>query len=294
MFLPCCGSLLVLLAFPKATVVNPETGRPIQVHGATFTQLLQAGGWVYHQKELQPIAAGYAHKEEHANATTEAWYGLEPTGGNHDLLFVYKPPHLLSVPGRTQPACLMTRIQQDYPSARLCHRLDRDTSGVMVVALTAAAHREISQQFERRETRKTYTCLVAGHVARDSDVIDLPIGKQKTQQGYNRWVIGGEKPRAAQTRYTVDQRFTLNNGFAYTRVVVEPLTGRGQQIRLHLHSLGHALLGDTLHAPEDIAAMTPRLCLHATTLAVATSGEWNGRDAAATTTMVQAHAPSPF
>jgi tRNA pseudouridine32 synthase/23S rRNA pseudouridine746 synthase len=163
----------------------------------------------------------------------------------------------------------------------------------MVVALTAAAHRDISKQFEQRETRKTYTCLVAGHVSLDTDVIDLPIGKQKSLEGYNRWVIGGEKPRPAQTRYTVDERFTLE-GFEYTRVLVEPMSGRGQQIRLHMQALGHALLGDTLHAPDDISDMTPRLCLHATTLAVTVGGGMDGSDAVTTTTPVQASAPSPF
>ena len=136
----------------------------------------------------------------------------------------------------------------------------------MVLALNSQVHRHVSKQFETRQTTKVYTALVAGHLEQDNGTIDLPIGKAMTEEGYNRWVIGGTKPRAATTRWQVEARLQ-RDGLCYTRVRVQPLTGRGQQIRLHMQAIGHALLGDTLHAPSsDIAKATPRLCLHATEL----------------------------
>lgn len=183
-------------------------------------------------------------------------------------MLVDKPSGILTVPGRTESDCLLSRIQESYPHAKVCHRLDRDTSGVMAVALEAMIHRDISQQFETRQTTKWYTALVAGHVQKEHGTIDLPIGKTLTEGGYNRWVIGGSKSRQAQTEWNVEARMQLSKdyGFEYTRVRLRPLTGRGHQIRLHMQAIGHPLLGDTLHAPVDVATATPRLCLHATKL----------------------------
>lgn len=204
-------------------------------------------------------------------------------------MFVHKPSGLLTTPGKDQPDCLISRVVsssscQYASAARVCHRLDRDTSGVLVLALNAPMHAHTSKLFETRQTTKVYTALVAGHVSDDEGVVNLPIGKQRTDQGFNKWVIGGDKPRDAVTEYKVDKRFRLeSDGFCYTRILVKPVTGRGQQIRLHMQALGHPLLGDTLHAPPLVATATPRLCLHATRLAFDLNG-----------TLLEATAPCPF
>ena len=305
------------LSTTRRTVINPETKRPIKVQGPTFSALLREGGYVYHNDKLHPIIPGHYPEP----ILSQKWTRVEPAwshdddndddgaSSNHDeqhsanldddnetpvhklgLLFVNKPSGLLTVPGREQPDCLIQRIITEGlfpPQAKVCHRLDRDTSGVMVVALDADMHRQVSKLFETRQVTKIYTALVAGHLEQDAGTIDLPIGKAATAQGYNRWVIGGTAPRTATTTWHVQARLQRND-LAYTRVQLQPLTGRGQQIRLHMQAMGHALLGDTLHATssrhDDIATATPRLCLHATQLAFTLDDG----------TRVEATVPPPF
>jgi len=95
---------------------------------------------------------------------------------DHELLAVNKPSGLLSVPGRGPllEDCLITRIQADYPSALLVHRLDRDTSGVMVFALSAHAQRHLGLQFEKRQSQKTYVARVMGQVECDEELLTCP------------------------------------------------------------------------------------------------------------------------
>ena len=253
------------------------------MNGPAFRRCLETG-YIHHDDALHKIQPG---KYPEAILSTN-WKRIESasldtvTTGKEELLFVHKPSGLLTIPGRSQTDCLISRVQEEYPQARVCHRLDRDTSGVMAIALNAKIHSEISQQFETRQTTKIYTALVAGHIKEEQGIVDLPIGKAMTDEGYNRWVIGGTKPRDAQTEWKVESRLQLQ-GFCYTRVLVRPLTGRGQQIRLHMKAIGHPLLGDTLHAPDQLATATPRLCLHATKLGFQIHG-----------VPVEASIPSPF
>lgn len=202
-----------------------------------------------------------------------------------ELIFVHKPSGLHCVPPRdvTQPS-LATTIQHTYgATAKTCHRLDRDTSGIVLFGLSPDAHTAISRQFEDRTTSKTYLALVAGHPAEDCGTVDLAIGKQKTPEGFHRWATlsTGDndsdtdadilKPREAITKWKVQERFTVE-GARFARVELEPQTGRGHQLRLHMKAIGHPLLGDTLHAPDAVAHCAPRLCLHAYRLQV----DWNG------------------
>ncbi len=95
---------------------------------------------------------------------------------DHELLFVDKPSGLLSVPGKGEHLadCLIARIQAVFPEALLVHRLDRDTSGVMVFALTPHAQRHLGLQFEKRQTKKTYLARVFGRVEEREGTVDLP------------------------------------------------------------------------------------------------------------------------
>jgi tRNA pseudouridine32 synthase/23S rRNA pseudouridine746 synthase len=202
------------------------------------------------------------------------------------LLFVNKPSGLHCVPPRDLSFdSLSSQVSSSlHCHAKPCHRLDRDTSGLVIFGITADAHRDISKQFEARTTSKTYIALIAGIPSHDEGIIDLPIGKVKTMEGFNRWAIGGEKAREAITKWRVEETFTDGDtGAKFSRVELEPKTGRGHQLRLHMKAIGHPILGDTLHGEGGVASCSPRLCLHALKLQV----DWNGQ-------RLQAESVAPF
>lgn len=189
------------------------------------------------------------------------------------LLVLDKPPGLLSVPG-IGPAnqdCLARRAAAAHPGARIVHRLDRETSGVMVMALDADTHRNLSRQFERREVAKRYVAVVAGLVERDEGEIDLPLRKDLDPPTPGpRHIVDHQQGRPALTRYRVRARDDDR-----TRLELSPRTGRSHQLRVHLEAIGHPILGDDIYAPADVAAATDRLLLHAHTLSLThpTTGE---------------------
>ena len=175
---------------------------------------------------------------------------------DHELLVVNKPPGLLSVPGRGAllADCLITRIQSEYPKALLVHRLDRDTSGAMVFALSANAQRHLGLQFEKRQIKKTYVARVWGQIEADTGTVDLPIIVDWPNRP--KQMICHDTGRAAVTDWQV-----INRDRGETRVKLSPKTGRSHQLRIHMLALGHPILGDpfygTLESQEAI-----RLMLH--------------------------------
>lgn len=173
------------------------------------------------------------------------------------LLFVDKPAGLLSVPGKGPHLadCLLSRVQAVFPQALLVHRLDRDTSGVMVFALTQQAQRHLGLQFEKRQLRKSYIALVDGAVAEKSGRIDLPLAVDWPNRP--RQKVDHEAGRAARTDWT---RLSIRDGT--TRLRLSPLTGRSHQLRVHLQAIGHPILGDPFYA-EGHARDAPRMMLHA-------------------------------
>lgn len=179
-----------------------------------------------------------------------------------DLLIVDKPTLLLSVPGRAEDNrdCLVSRLQANgYPEARIVHRLDWETSGLIVLARHADAHRELSRQFHDRETHKQYTALCWGQPAQDSGRIELPLRYDPPTKP--RHVVDHELGRHALTFWQVQERYQ-----DYCRVLLIPVTGRSHQLRVHMLSLGHPLLGDRLYAHEQALQAHDRLCLHASQL----------------------------
>jgi tRNA pseudouridine32 synthase / 23S rRNA pseudouridine746 synthase len=176
------------------------------------------------------------------------------------LLVVSKDCGVLTVPGigPEKADCLISRLQQRWSGARVVHRLDRDTSGVLVVALDADTHRALSMQFERRETGKTYVALAAGHPPKDAGEIDLPIRKDLVNTPLQ--IVDFAHGRPSVTRWDVRERLESP---ARTRFGLMPVTGRSHQLRVHLLAIGHPILGDDLYAPPEVKAMSPRLCLHA-------------------------------
>jgi tRNA pseudouridine32 synthase/23S rRNA pseudouridine746 synthase len=179
------------------------------------------------------------------------------------LIVLDKPAGLLSVPGigPEKADCLAARVDAAFPGARIVHRLDRDTSGVILMARDAAAHREMSLQFQDRLVSKRYEAVVLGEPVDDDGVIDLPIRKDLDHKP--RQMIDHEHGRPAVTRWRVLERLGERS-----RLGLEPLTGRSHQLRLHLQALGHPILGDDLYAPPEGFAMADRLLLHATRLDV--------------------------
>ncbi|MBK5928222.1 pseudouridine synthase [Rhodobaculum claviforme] len=174
------------------------------------------------------------------------------------LLVVGKPAGLLSVPGKG-PAlrdCVIERLRQSYPEVLLVHRLDRDTSGVMVFALTPHAQRHLGLQFEHRQVEKGYVALVSGRPTQGEGRVDLPLIVDWPNRP--RQKICHETGRAAVT----DWRMIGPAGPDASRIALTPRTGRSHQLRVHMLALGHPILGDSLYA-EGVARDHPRLMLHA-------------------------------
>lgn len=174
-----------------------------------------------------------------------------------DFVIVDKPAGLLSVPGRgpDRADCLIARLRQRYPEILLVHRLDLDTSGIMVFARNKPAQGAISQQFEKRLVGKEYIARVAGVLMRDEGRVDLPLIVDWPNRP--RQHVNFETGRPARTHWQVITREATE-----TRVRLEPLTGRSHQLRVHMAELGHPILGDPLYATGAAAAF-PRLMLHA-------------------------------
>ncbi|PCI48463.1 MAG: RNA pseudouridine synthase [Alphaproteobacteria bacterium] len=178
-----------------------------------------------------------------------------------DILVLNKPSGLLSVPGRQDHMkdSLSQRVQAEFPSATVVHRLDRDTSGIMLMALNKQAHRHISMQFEKRVTEKSYIAHLYGQVVRDTGEIDLPLILDWPNRPLH--IVDHEKGKNALTRWKV-----LERGGGFIRVAFYPVTGRTHQLRVHAAAMGHPILGDSLYAHKKALGMADRLRLHATLL----------------------------
>jgi tRNA pseudouridine32 synthase / 23S rRNA pseudouridine746 synthase len=178
------------------------------------------------------------------------------------ILVVDKPSGLLSVPGKGEHLadCLIARVQTVHPEALLVHRLDRDTSGVMIFALTPHAQRHLGLQFEKRQVRKAYVARVWGTVAEDAGRIDLPLIVDWPNRPLQK--VDHETGRAAVTDWRV-----LRREAGTTRVRLYPHTGRSHQLRVHMAEIGHPILGDPFYATGP-ARDFPRLMLHSESLRI--------------------------
>lgn len=193
--------------------------------------------------------------------------GYAPPGGmpavlhaDASLLVVDKPSGLLSVPGKGAHLadCLLSRLETAIPGTLLVHRLDRDTSGVMVFARTRAAQRHLGLQFERRRMSKTYIALVHGTPGSESGMIDLPLIADWPNRP--KQMVDFERGKPARTGWRV-----LGREGDASRIELTPETGRSHQLRVHMAQIGHPILGDPLYA-GGAAKQAPRLMLHALAL----------------------------
>lgn len=176
------------------------------------------------------------------------------------LILVDKPSGLLSVPGRGPDLtdCLLSRVQAVFPEALLVHRLDRDTSGIMVFARTPHAQRHLGLQFENRQTRKIYVARVWGEMAEATGTVDLPLIVDWPNRPLQ--MVDPENGKPAITDWRV-----IRKGGGETRVRLSPKTGRSHQLRVHMLAQGHPILGDPFYATGP-AREHPRLMLHSESL----------------------------
>jgi tRNA pseudouridine32 synthase/23S rRNA pseudouridine746 synthase len=179
-------------------------------------------------------------------------------------IVVDKPAGLLSVPGRGEHMqdCAAARVQVQFPDARVVHRLDMATSGLMLFARGASAQRALSRAFAQREVHKRYVAVVHGQVAQPAGEIDLPLMADWPNRPLQK--VDTEQGKPSLTCYRVVSHDAAANT---TRVALEPVTGRAHQLRVHLLAIGHPILGDALYAPAPVQAMASRLLLHASALA---------------------------
>jgi len=195
------------------------------------------------------------------------------------LLILDKPTLLLSVPGRhpLNHDCLLNRLSVRYPGVSAVHRLDLDTSGVMVIPRHREALSRLARQFQERRIDKSYTARVAGQVTEDIGEIDLPLVADWPNRPKQK--VCFETGKQALTRWKVLSRDDNSSLLALT-----PVTGRSHQLRIHMREIGHPILGCDFYAPGAVLNAAPRLLLHATSLRFAhpLSGE-----------ILTAHSPAP-
>ena len=183
---------------------------------------------------------------------------------DRSLLVAHKPTRLLSVPGRgpDKQDCLISRIQTEFPDALIVHRLDYDTSGLIVLARGKAVHRELSILFQERQVTKRYVAVVDGKPDADSGEVNLPLIVDWPNRPLHK--VDFEIGKPALTFY---QFLDHDAGRNCSRVSLTPETGRTHQLRVHMQALGHPILGDPLYADEKARAKSDRLLLHAEYLA---------------------------
>ncbi|AXQ22898.1 RluA family pseudouridine synthase [Acinetobacter wuhouensis] len=176
-------------------------------------------------------------------------------------MVIHKPAGILTVPGKTEDLqdCVISRLLKIEPKTLLIHRLDRDTSGILVFGLSKWGQKSISRQFQERQTSKTYQAVVAGTLHGEGTV-DVPVIYDPEHPPLH--IAAPEHNKPALTHWKAVEHFQIQ-GQAVTRVELTPITGRSHQLRVHMQYLGHPIVGDTLYATTEQQQLMPRLCLHA-------------------------------
>lgn len=211
--------------------------------------------------------------------TAEIAAGVTCIHEDADLLVLDKPSGLLCVPGRgpDKQDCLSARAQQRWPDALVVHRLDQATSGLVAMARSPLGQRLLSEAFAQRQVQKRYVAVVAGRPLPSGDAewdcIDLPIAADWERRPLRVIDAAGGKP--SRTLWRILDQPVCGQG---TRVLLQPVTGRTHQLRVHMAAIGHPILGDALYAGPLEQAAAPRLLLHAQALEFAhpVSGQWLG------------------
>ena len=176
------------------------------------------------------------------------------------LLVVNKPSGLLSVPGRGEDKqdCLIKRVQTNYPDALIVHRLDCDTSGLLILARGKEMQRNLSILFQNRQVEKCYVAVVDGQLTQDSGEVNLPLTVDWPNRPLHK--VDFETGKPSLTLYRV---LSYTAASRCSRLELKPETGRTHQLRVHMQALGHPILGDSLYADTLTRAKAERLLLHA-------------------------------
>ncbi|SDC06219.1 ribosomal large subunit pseudouridine synthase A [Variovorax sp. CF079] len=181
------------------------------------------------------------------------------------LLVLDKPAGLLCVPGRGEDKqdCLSARALQRWPDALVVHRLDMATSGLVLMARSPAMQRALGDAFAQRRMRKRYEAIVDGLLPLTDEwaLIDAPLAADWPRRPLQK--IDPESGKPSQTRWRVKRQLPERHA---SHLWLEPLTGRSHQLRVHLLSIGHPILGDALYGSEEVRQRAPRLLLHASAL----------------------------
>ena len=179
------------------------------------------------------------------------------------FIVINKPSGLLSVPGRgpDKADCAASRVRQLFSDALTVHRLDMETSGLLLFARGIDAQRALSRAFESRQVEKRYVAVVDGLMENDSGEIDLPLICDWPNRP--RQIVDHTIGKPSLTHWRVLARDAQVNT---TRVELSPVTGRSHQLRVHMNEIGHPILGDALYGTDESRAAAPRLLLHATRL----------------------------
>jgi len=190
--------------------------------------------------------------------------GLDVIYRDDVMLVLNKPSGLLSVPGRGKDKqdSLATRVQAEYPEALIVHRLDMATSGLMLMARNEDMQRQLSMLFEQRQIEKRYIAIVDGKLEQQSGEVNLPLITDWPNRPRQKVDYENGKPAL-----TIFKPMEYNPEQNSTRIELQPQTGRTHQLRVHMQSLGHAILGDRLYATMEVQEKSTRLLLHAESLA---------------------------
>ena len=263
----------VALQFPAVSLTNIR--RVIREGSATVNGTAARQGWILQANDRVAIKLD---PSEPTSALPED-IPLEILHEDADLLIINKAAGLLSHPSNTEKSGSVmnavayyllhraAKMSQDLVRPILLHRLDRDTSGVLALALNERAGRIVSKAFRDRKVAKSYLGLVHGVVEQDEGLIEAPIGRAPGQ--WPRWRVADDGV-AAKTKYTVKERFA-----GHTLIEMDALTGRTHQLRIHCAFIGHPIVGDKVYRGAAEAQSSPwpgekprRQLLHARTLSL--------------------------
>ncbi|MCW8936170.1 MAG: pseudouridine synthase [Gammaproteobacteria bacterium] len=178
---------------------------------------------------------------------------------DNNLIALNKPAGLLSVPGRGEDKqdCMLSRLQIEFPEALVIHRLDMPTSGIIVFARNKNTQKLMGKLFENKLISKEYFAKVHGVLKETSGIINQPLITDWINRP--RQKIDYKQGKPSQTRYTLLSIIEGKNSL----VKLQPITGRSHQLRVHMSSLGHAILGDELYGTYQTRNESSRLLLHA-------------------------------
>lgn len=179
-----------------------------------------------------------------------------------DIWVVDKPAGLLSVDGKTLKVSLLARLKRANPAVKLIHRLDMDTSGLLIFAKNAAAQTHISKQFIERLPQKKYQARVFGQWESVGATGKISVPVRYEPETKPRHIVDHDWPKHALTLYDVVAHEECN-GQMVTRVMLKPVTGRSHQLRVHMVHVGHVMIGDPIYAEGAALEIAPRLNLHA-------------------------------